>query len=164
MADERQRQRKTEQQGPTVEDAGRRAAPDAEPPSPGGERLEAAAPPSAEPEEDGGAEAAAGEPDQVAESAAAPEPNPEDDLPWKERRRLQRSRLAHDPKPALGVNERAAARSELRKANAELRRKQRAVARAKKEPGASGSEVAQHSPNAAKVRQESSSSTRQRSR
>lgn len=155
MSDEGKEEKK-EQQDPAVEDVGSAAdsVPEQIPQAEGESSSEAAAPPSPEPEDGGEAEVAAGEsPDQAPETEAAPEPNPEDDLPWKERRRLQRSRLVHDPKPALGVKERAAERLEARKANAELRRKQRAVAREKKEPGASGSEVAQRNPNAAKVRQ-----------
>ena len=53
----------------------------------------------AAPEEGPAEEAAA----PVAEEAPAAEPNPEDDLPWKERRRLAKSRRSHKARPALDV-------------------------------------------------------------
>jgi small subunit ribosomal protein S17 len=88
------------------------------------------------------------------EAAEAPaEPDPEDDLPWKERRRLERSRRPHEPNPALSAEERAAQRSEHRKAKAAERRKERAAAKTKKSSGGSGTPVAEHESNAAKVRQ-----------
>jgi small subunit ribosomal protein S17 len=88
---------------------------------------------------------------------AAPEPaaesDPEDDLPWKERRRLQRSRRPHEAKPTLSPEDRATARREGRKAKAGERRTERAAAKAKKgEPG-TGTPPAERDSNAAKVRQ-----------
>ena len=80
------------------------------------------------------------------------EPDPEDELPWKERRRLAKSRRPHEAGPPLGVEERAKRREEDRKRRAELRRKQRAEARKEKTPG-TGTPVAEKDANAAKVRQ-----------
>ena len=83
---------------------------------------------------------------------AASEPNPEDDLPWKERRRLAKSRKAHKAGPELSVEERKAERAKHRKSKAELRRKQRAAAKASRTAG-TGTPPAEREANAAKVRQ-----------
>ncbi len=88
----------------------------------------------------------------AAEEAAPAEPNPEDDLPWKERRRLQKSRKPHKAGSQLSVEERKAARAKHRKSKADLRRKQRAAAKAAHEAGA-GTPEAERDANAAKVRQ-----------
>jgi len=114
---------------------------------------EAAAPeetPEAATEETPAAEAADDAP-ATPESAPA-EPDPEDDLPWKERRRLRKSRRPHKAGPELSVDERKEARAKHRQSKANLRRKQRAAAKAAHEAG-SGTPVAQHDANAAKVRQ-----------
>jgi small subunit ribosomal protein S17 len=87
-----------------------------------------------------------------AKPAAESEPNPEDDLPWKERRRLQRSREPHKAGPTLTVEERAAKRSEERKRKAESRRKERAAAKTDKTAG-TGTPVAEKDAVAAKTRQ-----------
>lgn len=102
-------------------------------------------------EESPGAEQAA-EP-AVVEASAPPQTSPEDDLPWKERRRLERSRQTHEAKPQLGPEERAAQREAARKARAGERRKGRQGARAKKGGARAGTPAAEHTPNAAKVRQ-----------
>jgi small subunit ribosomal protein S17 len=88
------------------------------------------------------------------EKAAEPEvePNPEDELPWKERRRLERSRRPHKPRPQQTAEERKAARVEARKAKAAERRKERAAARGKKVAG-TGTPPAEKDAVAAKVRQ-----------
>ncbi len=80
------------------------------------------------------------------------EPNPEDDLPWKERRRLQRSRRPHKAGPALDEEGRKAERAKARERKATLRRKQRAAAKASHASG-TGTPPAEHESNAAKVRQ-----------
>jgi small subunit ribosomal protein S17 len=90
--------------------------------------------------------------EEKAEEAPAAEPSPEDELPWKERRRLQRSRRPHKPKPQRSAEERKAERAEARRRKAELRRKQRAVAKGGK-AGAVGTPPAERSSVAAKVRQ-----------
>jgi small subunit ribosomal protein S17 len=88
----------------------------------------------------------------AAEAEPAAEPNPEDELPWKEKRRLQRSRQPHKAGPALTVEERAAKRAEGRKLKAESRRKERAAAKAGKTAG-TGTPVAERDSVAAKTRQ-----------
>jgi small subunit ribosomal protein S17 len=85
--------------------------------------------------------------------APAKEPDPEDDLPWKERRRLQRSRRPSEAKAKATPEERAAARVQARKAKAAERSRERAKAKAKKgEPG-TGTPRAERDSNAAKTRQ-----------
>jgi small subunit ribosomal protein S17 len=107
--------------------------------------------PEAEQEEPAAAEAkpAAKEAPAAKEEA---EPNPEDELPWKEKRRLQRSRQPHKAGSALTVEERAAKRAERRKRKAESRRKERAAAKAGKTAG-TGTPVAERDSVAAKTRQ-----------
>jgi small subunit ribosomal protein S17 len=73
-------------------------------------------------------------------------------MPWKAKRRLERSRRPHEAGPALSVEERAAKRLAERKAAAAERRKTRAAGKAKHQPG-TGTPVATPEPNAAKVRQ-----------
>jgi small subunit ribosomal protein S17 len=111
--------------------------------------------PAAEPE----AEQAEPEPEKAdapaadeASDAPAPEPSEDDDMPWKAKRRLERSRRPHEAGPQLSPEERAAKRLADRKAAAAERRKGRAVAKAKHQPG-TGTPVATPEPNAAKVRQ-----------
>jgi small subunit ribosomal protein S17 len=85
-------------------------------------------------------------------AAEASEPDPEDDLPWKERRRLQRSREPHKAGPTLTPEDRAAKRAEHRKAKAGSRRKERAAAKEGKTAG-TGTPVAEKDAVAAKTRQ-----------
>jgi small subunit ribosomal protein S17 len=108
--------------------------------------------PAAEPETDD-APAAVEAPAPAAEAAPEKEPDPEDDLPWKERRRLQRSRRPSEAKPTLSPEDRAAARAEARKKKAGERRKERAAAKAKKGEPKTGTPVAERDSNAAKTRQ-----------
>ena len=96
--------------------------------------------------------------DEAAEAtSAAPapveasEPNPEDDLPWKERRRLRKSRRATKARSGE-PEERKAERLQARKKKAALRRKQRAAAKAAHTAG-TGTPPAERESNAAKVRQ-----------
>jgi small subunit ribosomal protein S17 len=117
-------------------------APAAEEPAPAAE-AEQEKPAAAEVE-------SAAEEAPVAESPA--EPDPEDELPWKEKRRLQRSRQPHKAGPALTVEERAAKRAEGRKRKAESRRKERTAAKAGKTAG-TGTPVAERDSVAAKTRQ-----------
>ena len=97
-------------------------------------------------------ETAAAEAPAAEEAPAEPEPNPEDDLPWKERRRLQKSRRQPRKAGPSGPEERKAARLEARKRKATLRRKQRAAARDARTSG-TGTPPAERESNAAKVRQ-----------
>jgi small subunit ribosomal protein S17 len=94
-----------------------------------------------------------------AEEAAAPvaekepvEPDPLDDLPWKERRRILKSREPHKAGPAQTVEERATAREARRKAKANERRKERATMKAEHKAG-TGTPAAESESVAAKVRQ-----------
>jgi small subunit ribosomal protein S17 len=91
----------------------------------------------------------------AAEAAPEPEPaepDPLDDLPWKERRRILKSREPHKASPQRTVEERAADRAALRKAKADERRKERAAAKAAHQAG-TGTPPAERESNAAKVRQ-----------
>lgn len=101
------------------------------------------------PEEEAPAEEAAA---PAVEEKAEAEPNPEDELPWKERRRLARSRRPHKAGPQLSVEERAEQRKAERKRQAEARRKQRAEAKKERKAG-TGTPQAEKGANAAKVRQ-----------
>jgi small subunit ribosomal protein S17 len=74
------------------------------------------------------------------------------DMPWKTRRRLQKSRRPHEAGPALSPEDRAAKRLADRKAASAVRRKNRAAEKAKHEAG-TGTPPAEREGNAAKVRQ-----------
>jgi small subunit ribosomal protein S17 len=101
-------------------------------------------------------EAASEDSGDAAESAPAAEEggdsSEEDDLPWKQRRRLQKSRRPHEAGPALSTEERTEKRLADRKKRAAERRKGRAAAKASHEAG-TGTPVAEREANAAKVRQ-----------
>jgi small subunit ribosomal protein S17 len=101
-------------------------------------------------------EAAAEEPAVEGDAPAADEsaaaPSEEDDLPWKEKRRLERSRRPHEAGPQQSPEEREAARVAGRKRKAGLRRAERAAAKAKHKAG-TGTPPAERDANAAKVRQ-----------
>jgi small subunit ribosomal protein S17 len=107
--------------------------------------------PAAEPE----ADVAPAEEAPAPAAAATPEkePDPEDDLPWKERRRLQRSRRPSEAKPTLSPEDRAAARVAARKKKAGERRTERAATKAKKGEAKTGTPPAERDSNAAKTRQ-----------
>jgi small subunit ribosomal protein S17 len=112
---------------------------------PQGEETQAAEAPAAEAE-------AASEAEAPAAAPAAAEPDPLDDLPWKERRRLLKSREPHKAGPQRTVEERAAERDARRKAKAAERRKERAALKADHKAG-TGTPPAERDSNAAKVRQ-----------
>jgi small subunit ribosomal protein S17 len=103
-------------------------------------------------EDSSSSQAAGEEPSSTPPAEAEAEPNPEDELPWKERRRLAKSRRPHKAGPQLSVEERAKQRETDRKRRAELRRKQRAEAKKEKTAG-TGTPRAEKESNAAKVRQ-----------
>jgi small subunit ribosomal protein S17 len=113
------------------------------------EAAEAAGPVA---EEDSSSSQAAGEEPTPAPPAEVAEPDPEDDLPWKERRRLQRSRQPHKAGAALSPEERIAKRAEERKLKAVSRRKERAAAKQGKTAG-TGTPPAEKDAVAAKTRQ-----------
>jgi small subunit ribosomal protein S17 len=127
---------------PPAEDAA-----ESEDEAPEAESADAGEAEQAEPDA-GGAEPAAEE----APAAEAAEPSPEDELPWKEKRRLERSRRPHKAGPQLSPDERAAKRSGERKRRAGLRRKERAAAKAGKAAG-TGTPAAERESVAAKTRQ-----------
>jgi small subunit ribosomal protein S17 len=104
------------------------------------------------PEEEKAEESAAPAAEAAAPAAAEQEPNPEDDLPWKEKKRLEASRKPHKAKPQQSPEERKAARLAERKRRGGERRKERAAAKKKKTPG-TGTPPAEKDANAAKVRQ-----------
>jgi small subunit ribosomal protein S17 len=87
--------------------------------------------------EEAPAEEAAAEEAPAAE-AAAPEPAEEDplaDLPWKERKRILKSRESGEPGPQKTPEEREEERKQAREAKARARRKRRADAKAEAKPG-----------------------------
>ncbi len=151
MSDEEKTEKKDEQEPAAQEDAPS-AAPEGVDDVPASADTEKEEVPAAQGPGPDAPEAAA--PDSAPEKTAqVTAPDPEDELPWKQRRRLQRSRLTQDSRPELSPEQRASQRLQTRKENAELRRKQRLAAKAKKAGGLSGSEPATRSPNAAKLRQ-----------
>ncbi len=104
----------------------------------------------AEEQEAAADEAPAAEADDAPADAGGPGDDP--DMPWKARRRLEKSRRPHEAAPQLSPEERAAKRLADRKAAAAVRRKTRAAAKAKHEAG-TGTQPAERDANAAKVRQ-----------
>lgn len=127
-------------------------APDAAPPAEDAPAADAEEVPAAEADSAADAPAPEAEAAPAAEEAPA-EPNPEDDLPWKERRRLQRSRRPYKAGPQLSPEERAAKRAEHRAHKAAERRKERAADKAKRDGAGTGTPVAERDANAAKLRQ-----------
>ena len=116
------------------------------------EDTQSAGPAEDVPEADGG-DAPAPEADSADDAPAAEaEPNPEDELPWKERRRLAKSRKQPRKAGPSDPEERKTARAAERGRKAELRRKQRAAAKAAHTAG-TGTPPAERESNAAKVRQ-----------
>ncbi len=135
-------------QDETPQDAGPVAEEDSSSSQAAGEEPTSTPPTSEEPE----AEAPAPEEEKAAAPAAESEPNPEDDLPWKEKKRLEASRKPHKAKPQQSPEERKAERLAERKRRGAERRKERAAAKKRKTPG-TGTPPAEKVANAAKVRQ-----------
>ena len=162
MVDETTQDETAEAAGPVAEDgeSSSQAAgdspsstpPAAEAESSGGETADADS--SNEPEAEQEESKAAAEPaaEEAAPAEEAAEESEEDQLPWKEKRRLERSRRPHKAGPALTPDERAAKRAEGRKRKAESRRKERAATKAGKTAG-TGTPVAEKESVAAKTRQ-----------
>jgi small subunit ribosomal protein S17 len=105
------------------------------------------------PEAEAPAEEAEEAPAEEAEEAPAAEASPEDDLPWKARQRLQRSRRPSEARPQHTPEERQAEREQRRRAKAVARGRHRQSRRAKKGEPRAGTPVAERRPNPAKVRQ-----------
>lgn len=106
-------------------------------------------------EETQAAEAPAAEAAPAAPAAPEPEPaepDPLADLPWKERRRILKSREPHKAGPQRTVEERIGDREARRKQKANERRKERTATKAEHKAG-TGTPVAERESNAAKVRQ-----------
>jgi small subunit ribosomal protein S17 len=125
-------------------------APDAEAP-------EAEAPveePAAEeaPAEEADAETPAEAPEAEVEDAPAPPTEPEEELTPKQRRKLERSRAPGPAGPPRTPEERAAARSETRRAKAAARRRWRHRERGKRERG-DGTPPAERRPGTKRVRE-----------
>jgi small subunit ribosomal protein S17 len=158
--DETKKDESTEQDAPKDEkpqDAGPVTAGDPPPPAvakASSEEVPPTAPPASEESEADEAEAPAEKADAPAseEKAAEAEPNPEDELPWKEKRRLEKSRRPHKAGSQQSPEERKAARLAERKRRGVERRKERAAAKKKKTPG-TGTPPAEKDANAAKIRQ-----------
>jgi small subunit ribosomal protein S17 len=146
--DETKKDESTEAEGSEAEAAGPVAAEDSSSSQAAGEEPTATPPAdeAAEPQD------AAPEESSPAPAAEQAEPDPEDDLPWKERRRLQRSREPHKAGPTLTPEDRASKRAQERKLKAASRRKERAAAKEGKTAG-TGTPVAEKDAVAAKTRQ-----------
>ena len=138
--------------GPVAEEESSSSQAAGEDPTPTPPAEEASESKDDAPEESSDAPAAEQEEPAAAEATPAAEPDPEDDLPWKERRRLQRSRQPHKAGPTLTPEERAAKRAQERKLKAASRRKERAAAKKDRTPG-TGTPVAEKDAVAAKTRQ-----------
>jgi small subunit ribosomal protein S17 len=153
MSDEEKKdeQVETEEQGSPEGSDAAAAGPDAADGGAAAGEVSSSTPPSPAPpadESSGDEEPADESSDEEAEDHTADD----DDMPWKAKRRLERSRRPHEAKPQQSVEERKVARAEARTAKANLRRKQRQAAKGEK-AGGSGTPMAEPNPNAAKVRQ-----------
>ena len=96
----------------------------------------------------------AGQPEEEApaEEPAADASDEMADLPWKQRRRLLRSREPSEARPQRSSEERQTERAQQRSAAATARRRYRQAQRGKAEAG-TGTPPAERHPNAPKVRQ-----------
>jgi small subunit ribosomal protein S17 len=79
-------------------------------------------------------------------------PSDDDDLDWKAKARLERSRQSAEAKPQQSPEERAAARAQARSAATKTRSSYRRKSREKRQPG-TGTVAAEHDAASAKVRQ-----------
>jgi small subunit ribosomal protein S17 len=139
-----------ETQDEAQQDADAQSAAEADAPADEASDAPAAEVEEAAPAEETSEDAPTAEEAPAAEEAA--EPSPEDELPWKEKRRLAKSRRPSGKALPSDPEERKALRAEGRKRKAELRRKQRAAAKAAHTAG-TGTPAAERVSNAAKVRQ-----------
>jgi small subunit ribosomal protein S17 len=165
MADEEKQNENEQPQDETPQDEGAGSAgpvdEEASSASPEAAAEEPSSTPPAEEAEESGDAASGGDSadapaaEQAPEAGGSPaaEPDPEDDLPWKERRRLERSRRPHEAGPQLSGEERAAQRQERRRAKSAVRRKQREKERSGDGASGTGTPPAERDANAAKVRQ-----------
>jgi small subunit ribosomal protein S17 len=141
MAEEEEKTQDTEQPADAPEAQAEEAAPEAE--AAAGEEAAAEEAPEEE-----AAEAPAEE-----APAEAPAASEDDDLDWKTRQRLERSRRPAESRPQRSPEDRQAERRSRRDATAAARQRHRRTRRGKRgEPG-TGTPVAEREPNPAKVRQ-----------
>jgi small subunit ribosomal protein S17 len=157
MADE-EKNEQTEEEKTDVEETPEAEAPAEEAPKEDAPKEEAPAE-DEKPAEDGGddapaqeEEAPAEEPAAEGDDAPAAGPSDDDDLDWKAKARLERSRQSGEAKPQQSPEERAAARAQARSAAAKNRSSYRRKAREKAEAG-TGTVPAEHEAASAKVRQ-----------
>jgi small subunit ribosomal protein S17 len=147
--DETKKDETTEPQDENPQDESPEAAGPSSPPAAEADESEAPADQAADEASD---DAPAAEAEEAPAAEEAAEPNPEDELPWKERRRLAKSRRQRRKALPSDPEERKALRAEARRRKAELRRKQRAAAKVAHSAG-TGTQPAERESNAAKVRQ-----------
>ena len=83
--------------------------------------------------------------------AEQPADDGDSDLPWKTRKRLEKSRRPHEARAQMSPEERATARLEERKRRGAERRKGRAAAKAKHPSSGTGTRPAEKDANAAKI-------------
>jgi small subunit ribosomal protein S17 len=158
MSDDENKKEETTEETPVQDEAAEAAGPVSDESSAQTGADDSSAPPAAEAESTDAPAAEKEQEEPAAEEKEAPpaeapaESDPEDDLPWKERRRLQKSRRSGEAGPQLSTEERVAKRAEERRVRANLRRKQREAAKAERSAG-TGTEPAEKDSNAAKVRQ-----------
>jgi small subunit ribosomal protein S17 len=158
MSDDETKKEETTEETPVQDESAEAAGPvegsDSSSSQAAGEEPDPAPPaeeaPVADADDSGAAEDSSD--DAPAAEAEAAEPNPEDELPWKERRRLAKSRRQPRKAGPSDPEERKAARLAERKRKSDLRRKQRAASKGTGTPG-TGTPVAERESNAAKVRQ-----------
>jgi len=165
MTEDKQKKDETTEQDAPQDEGGQAAGPVAEEDSSSSQATDeepTSTPPTAEepeeqpkdesPEAESADAPAEEKAEKPAASAAEAEPDPEDDLPWKEKKRLEASRKPHTAKPQQSPEERKAERVAERKRRGAERRKERAAAKKKKTPG-TGTPRAEKVANAAKIRQ-----------
>jgi small subunit ribosomal protein S17 len=142
MAEEEEKTEDTEQPAEEPEAQADEAAPEAEAEAPAEEA------PAEEASEEEAADAPAEEP--AAEEPAASE---DDDLDWKTRKRLERSRRPAEARPQQSPEERQDERRQRRQATGAGRQRHRQARRGKRgEPG-TGTAPVERQPNPAKMRQ-----------
>jgi small subunit ribosomal protein S17 len=91
--------------------------------------------------------------DSAAEADPGASGSPDDDLDWKTRKRLERSRQSGEAGPQRSPEERQSDRIEQRATDAVLRRRHRQSRRNRKGEPRTGTPVAEHQPNPVKTRQ-----------
>jgi small subunit ribosomal protein S17 len=160
MAEEEEKTQDTEEPAEESEEQAEEAAPEAEAPAEEAAEAPAEEPAAEEPEaeattddastEDSAAEAPPAAPGSGAEGAAGSD---DDDLDWKTRQRLERSRRPAEARPQLSPTDRQDERRRRREATAAGRQRHRRTRRGKRGEQGTGTPPAERHPNPAKVRQ-----------